>query len=57
MSFGNLKEYVLDRRCEKDDIITFLCQAASALHYLHVNHIVHGNLRLEHVYVAEPHKV
>ena len=55
--FGNLKEYVLSRRCQKDDIITFLCQVAAGLHYLHVNHIVHGDLRAEHVHVVEARKV
>ena len=30
---------------------------ASAVHYLHVNHIVHGDLRAEHVSVIEPYKV
>lgn len=55
--FGNLRQYVLSRRCQKDDINTFLCQVASALHYLHVNHIVHGDLRAEYVYVVEPNKV
>ncbi|KAL9950624.1 hypothetical protein ACROYT_G043149 [Oculina patagonica] len=54
---GSLREYVLSRRCQKDDIITFLCQVATAVHYLHVNHIVHGDLRAEYVYVVEPNKV
>ena len=54
---GNLKEYVLDRRCQKDDIAMFLSQVASALHYLHVNHIVHGDLRAEYVNVLASDKV
>ena len=29
----------------------------SALHYLHVNHIVHGDLRAEYVNVVAPDKV
>ena len=55
--FGNLKEYVLDKRCRIGDIVTFLSQVASALHYLHVNHIVHGDLNAEHVSVIAPDKV
>ena len=35
----------------------FLSQVASALHYLHVNHIVHGDLRAEYVNVLAPDKV
>ena len=35
----------------------FLSQVASALHYLHVNHIVHGDLRAEYVNVVAPDKV
>ena len=54
---GNLKEYVLDRRCQKEDIAMFLSQVASALHYLHVNHIVHGDLRAEYVNVLASDKV
>lgn len=54
---GNLKEYVLDKRCRIGDIVTFLSQVASALHYLHVNHIVHGDLSAEHVNVLAPDKV
>ena len=56
-SHGNLKEYVLGRRCKEGDIVTFLSQVSSALHYLHVNHIVHGDLRLEYVNVVAPDKV
>lgn len=56
-SLGNLKEYALDRRCQKDDIAMFLSQVASALHYLHVNHIVHGDLRAEYVNVLASDKV
>ncbi|XP_078353413.1 uncharacterized protein LOC144638109 isoform X2 [Oculina patagonica] len=51
---GNLKEYV---RSQKGDIVMFLSQVASALHYLHVNHIVHGDLRAEYVNVLAPDKV
>ena len=40
-----------------EDIVTFLSQVASALHYLHVNHIVHGDLRAEYVNVMAPDKV
>lgn len=54
---GNLKEYVLDRRCQKEDIVMFLSQVASALHYLHVNHIVHGDLRAEYVNVLASDKI
>ena len=54
---GNLKEYVLNKRCRIGEIVTFLSQVASALHYLHVNHIVHGDLNAEHVSVAAPDKV
>lgn len=54
---GNLKEYVLDRRCEKGELVMFLSQVASALHYLHVNHVIHGDLRAENVNVLAPDKV
>ena len=54
---GNLKEYVLDHRCNVEDIVMFLSQVASALHFLHVNHIVHGDLRAEHVNVVATDKV
>ena len=53
----NLKEYVLDRRCKGEEIISFLSQVASALHYFHINHIVHGDLRAEYVNVVTPQKV
>ena len=35
----------------------FLSQVASAVHYLHVNHIVHGDLRAEYVNVLAADKV
>ena len=35
----------------------FLSQIASACHYLHNKHIVHGNLRAACVYVESPDKV
>ena len=35
----------------------FLSQIASACHYLHNKHIVHGNLRAVWVYVESPEKV
>ena len=54
---ANLKEYVLDRRCKGEEIISFLSQVASALHYFHINHIVHGDLRAEYVNVVTPQKV
>lgn len=54
---GNLKEYVFNKRCRIGDIVTFLSQVASALHYLHANHIVHGDLSAEHVGVTAPDKV
>lgn len=57
LPYGNLKEFVLSRKCQWEDINTFLCQVATALHYLHVNHILHGDLRAEYVYVVAPNKV
>ena len=56
---GNLKDYVLSGKCKEDAtmLVTFLSQIASALHYLHSNHIVHGNLRAEHVNVVAFDKV
>lgn len=54
---GNLKDYVLNRRCQLGDIVVFLSQVASALHFLHVSHIVHGDLRAEYVNVVAPDKV
>lgn len=53
----NLKEYALDRRCNLEDMVMFLSQVASAFHYLHANHILHGDLRAEHVNVIAPNKV
>lgn len=53
-SLGNLKDYVLNGNCEEDTIFAFMSQIASALRYLHENHIVHGNLRAEHVNVVDP---
>lgn len=50
---GNLKEYVLNGRCEETILVTFLSQVASALQYLHENHIVHAALRAENVNVVE----
>lgn len=35
----------------------FLSQVASALHYLHTKHIVHGDLRAEYVNVVAQDKV
>ena len=35
----------------------FLSQVASALHYLHENHIVHGDLRAKYVNMIAPNKV
>ena len=55
--FGNLKEYVLNKRCQQGDIVMFLSQVASALHYLHTKHIVHGDLRAEYVNVVAQDKV
>ena len=59
--FGNLKDYVLSGRkggsCEKGALVTFLSQVASALDYLHTMHIVHGNLRAEHVIVESSNQV
>lgn len=54
---GNLKEYVLNGRCEETFIVTFLSQVASALQYLHENHIVHAALRAENVNVVELEEV
>ena len=48
----DLKEFVLGRKCKKEEIISFLSQVASALHYLHVHHIVHGDLRAQYVNVV-----
>ena len=55
--FGNLKDYVLSKQCQLGDIVTFLSQVTSALHFLHSNHIVHGDLRAEYVNVIAPNKV
>ena len=54
---GNLKEFVLNGRCEETIMVTFLSQVASALQYLHENHIVHAALRAEHVNVVELEEV
>ncbi|KAL9964999.1 hypothetical protein ACROYT_G028722 [Oculina patagonica] len=54
---GNLKEYVLNGHCQESTIVAFLSQVASALHHLHKRHIVHGDLRAEHVNVVEPNQV
>ena len=54
---GDLKKYVLGKKCRVGDLVTFLSQVASAVHYLHANHIVHGDLRAEHVSVIAPDKV
>ena len=50
--YGDLKEFVLGRKCKKEEIVSFLSQVASALHYLHVHHIVHGDLRAQYVNVV-----
>ncbi|XP_068675220.1 uncharacterized protein [Montipora foliosa] len=52
--YGNLKEYVLQRQCKKENIEMFLSQVTSACHYLHSKHIVHGALRAEYVNVVSP---
>ncbi|XP_068725930.1 uncharacterized protein [Montipora capricornis] len=54
---GNLKEYVLQRQCKKENIEMFLSQVASACHYLHSKHIVHGALRAEYINVLSPNQV
>lgn len=54
---GNLKDYVVKRCCRQENIVTFLSQVASALHYLHTKHIVHGDLRAMYVMVVSPDKV
>ena len=54
---GNLKEYVLNGHCEETIVVTFLSQMASALQYLHENHIVHAALRAENVNVVELQEV
>lgn len=56
-TLGNLKDYVVKRRCRQESIVTFLSQVASALHYLHTKHIVHGDLRAMYVMVVSPDKV
>lgn len=53
----NLKIYIRSGRCDQGTIPAFLSQVASALNYLHTQHIVHGNLRAENVVVVEPYKV
>ena len=56
-ALGNLKDYVVKRDCRQESIVTFLSQVASALHYLHTKHIVHGDLRAMYVTVVSPDKV
>ena len=56
-TLGSLKDYVVKRRCRQESIVTFLSQVASALHYLHTKHIVHGDLRAMYVMVDSPDKV
>ncbi|XP_068676830.1 uncharacterized protein [Montipora foliosa] len=56
-NYGNLKEYVLQRQCKKENIEMFLSQVTSACHYLHSKHIVHGALRAEYVNVVSPNQV
>lgn len=56
-TLGNLKDYVVKRRCQQESIVTFLSQVASALHYLHTKHIVHGDLRAMYVMVVSPDQV
>ncbi|XP_068675843.1 uncharacterized protein [Montipora foliosa] len=55
--YGNLKEYVLQRQCKKENIEMFLSQVAFACHYIHRKHIVHGALRAEYVNVVSPNQV
>ncbi|XP_022781529.1 uncharacterized protein LOC111322654 isoform X1 [Stylophora pistillata] len=55
--FGDLKSYVLANRCQIVDIVTFLSQVASAMHYLHVKNIIHGDLRATYVNVATHNKI
>ncbi|XP_022778049.1 uncharacterized protein LOC111319570, partial [Stylophora pistillata] len=54
--FGDLKSYVLENRCQIVDIVTFLSQVASAMHYLHVKNIIHGDLRATYVNVVTHNK-
>ena len=53
----NLKNYIRSGQCDQGTVHVFLSQVASALHYLHTQHIVHGNLCAEYVTVVDPHKV
>ena len=53
----NLKNYIRSGQCDQGTVHVFLSQVASALHYLHTQHIVYGNLCAENVTVVDPHKV
>ena len=53
----NLKIYIRSGQCDQGTVHVFLSQVASALHYLHTQHIVHENLCAENVTVVEPYKV
>lgn len=53
----NLKNYIRSGQCDQGTVHVFLSQVASALHYLHTQHIVHGNLCAENVTVVDSYKV
>lgn len=53
----NLKIYIRSGQCDQGTIHVFLSQVASALHYLHTQHIVHGNFCAENVTVVDSYKV